>query len=152
VTIKGRTHPSRIGRALNVAGFVRRGSRCQFLPSRLDQGVSDSNGSRPLPAIIGYGVISTPGLVVDEKVVLSGRVATAARVLPWFSGRARPRPASAGRRRATPADSAVQAESDRCRDRADEGESVVLLEAGWIETGDADGDREGGCAPQMETR
>jgi len=35
---------------------------------------------------------------------------------------------------------------DRCRDRADEGESDVLLEAGWIEPGDADGNREGGPA------
>lgn len=26
------------------------------------------------PTIMGYGVMSTPGLVVDEKVVLSGRV------------------------------------------------------------------------------
>jgi small redox-active disulfide protein 2 len=32
------------------------------------------------PAIIGYGVMSTPGLVVDEKVVLSGRVPTSARI------------------------------------------------------------------------
>ena len=32
------------------------------------------------PAIIGYGVMSTPALVVDEKVVLSGRVPTAAKV------------------------------------------------------------------------
>jgi len=32
------------------------------------------------PAIVGYGVMSTPGLVVDEKVVLSGRVPTAAKV------------------------------------------------------------------------
>lgn len=32
------------------------------------------------PAIISYGVMSTPGLVVDEKVVLSGRVPTAAKV------------------------------------------------------------------------
>ena len=32
------------------------------------------------PGIIGYGVISTPGLVVDEKVVLSGRVPTVAKV------------------------------------------------------------------------
>ena len=31
-------------------------------------------------AIIGYGVMSTPGLVVDEKVILSGRVPTAAKV------------------------------------------------------------------------
>ena len=32
------------------------------------------------------------------------------------------------------------------------GESGVLLEAGWIELGDADVDREGGPAQQMETR
>jgi len=32
------------------------------------------------PAIIGYGVMSTPGLVVDEKVVMSGRVPSAAKV------------------------------------------------------------------------
>jgi len=32
------------------------------------------------PTIAGYGVMSTPGLVVDEKVVLSGRVPTAAQV------------------------------------------------------------------------
>ena len=32
------------------------------------------------PAIVGYGVMSTPGLVVDEKVVLAGRVPTTAQV------------------------------------------------------------------------
>ncbi|WP_407345419.1 thioredoxin family protein [Pengzhenrongella phosphoraccumulans] len=31
-------------------------------------------------AILGYGVMSTPGLVVDDKVVLSGRVPTATQV------------------------------------------------------------------------
>ena len=31
-------------------------------------------------AIAGYGVMSTPGLVVDEKVVLAGRVPTVAQV------------------------------------------------------------------------
>ncbi|ALV38475.1 thioredoxin family protein [Streptomyces sp. CdTB01] len=31
-------------------------------------------------AIAGYGVMSTPALVVDEKVVVSGRVPTAAQV------------------------------------------------------------------------
>jgi small redox-active disulfide protein 2 len=31
-------------------------------------------------AIVGYGVMSTPALVVDEKVVLSGRVPTPAQV------------------------------------------------------------------------
>ena len=29
------------------------------------------------PTIVGYGVMSTPALVVDEKLVLSGRVPTA---------------------------------------------------------------------------
>ena len=32
------------------------------------------------PTIVGYGVMSTPALVVDEKVVLSGRVPTATQV------------------------------------------------------------------------
>ena len=31
-------------------------------------------------AIVGYGVMRTPALVVDEKVVLSGRVPTARQV------------------------------------------------------------------------
>lgn len=31
-------------------------------------------------AILGYGVMRTPALVVDEQVVLSGRVPTAAQV------------------------------------------------------------------------
>ena len=32
------------------------------------------------PTIAGYGVMSTPALVVDERLVLSGRVPTAAHV------------------------------------------------------------------------
>lgn len=32
------------------------------------------------PTIVGYGVMSTPALVVDEKVVLSGRVPKTAEV------------------------------------------------------------------------
>ncbi|HEX2810275.1 MAG TPA: thioredoxin family protein [Kineosporiaceae bacterium] len=32
------------------------------------------------PTILGYGVMSTPGLVVDEKVVLAGRVPNATQV------------------------------------------------------------------------
>ena len=32
------------------------------------------------PTIVGYGVMSTPALVVDEQLVLSGRVPTATTV------------------------------------------------------------------------
>lgn len=44
-------------------------------------------------AIAGYGIMRTPGLVVDEQVVLSGRVPTAASVRailePLVAGEAR---------------------------------------------------------------
>ena len=32
------------------------------------------------PTILGYGVMSTPALVIDEQVVMSGRVPSAAQV------------------------------------------------------------------------
>ena len=32
------------------------------------------------PTILGYGVMSTPGLVVDEKVLVSGRVPKTAEI------------------------------------------------------------------------
>lgn len=37
-------------------------------------------------AIMGYGVMSTPGLVVDDKVLMSGRVPTAAKVRELLEG------------------------------------------------------------------
>ncbi len=37
--------------------------------------------------IAGYGVMNTPGLVVDEEVVLSGRVPTAAQVRDLLAAR-----------------------------------------------------------------
>lgn len=39
------------------------------------------------PTIIGYGVMSTPALVVDEQVVLSGRVPTTEQVVQLLAGR-----------------------------------------------------------------
>ena len=37
-------------------------------------------------AIAGYGIMSTPGLVIDEKVVSSGRVLTPAEIAPLLQG------------------------------------------------------------------
>ena len=37
-----------------------------------------------LPAIMGYGVMSTPGVVIDGTVVHSGGVPTRAKVEGWF--------------------------------------------------------------------
>ena len=37
------------------------------------------------PTIVGYGVMSTPALVVDEKVVVSGRVPSPAQIRDLLS-------------------------------------------------------------------
>ena len=37
------------------------------------------------PAIMAYNIMSTPGLVINEKVVSSGRIPTAAEVTTWLA-------------------------------------------------------------------
>ena len=37
--------------------------------------------------IAGYGIMKTPGLVVDEQVVVSGRVPTASQIAQLMGGR-----------------------------------------------------------------
>jgi small redox-active disulfide protein 2 len=39
------------------------------------------------PTIVGYGVMSTPALVVDEQVVLSGRVPSKEQVVELLAAR-----------------------------------------------------------------
>jgi len=39
-----------------------------------------------LPAIMGYGVMSTPGVVIDGIVVHAGGVPARSRVEGWFEG------------------------------------------------------------------
>ncbi|GAB2731428.1 thioredoxin family protein [Nocardioides pakistanensis] len=38
------------------------------------------------PTIVGYGIMSTPGLVVDEKVLVSGRVPKPAEIRELLNG------------------------------------------------------------------
>lgn len=38
------------------------------------------------PSIVGYGVMSTPALVVDEKVVTSGRIPSGAELRELLAG------------------------------------------------------------------
>ncbi|MBK7721043.1 MAG: TM0996/MTH895 family glutaredoxin-like protein [Austwickia sp.] len=40
------------------------------------------------PTIVGYGVLKTPGLVIDEELVLSGKVAKPAEIAGLLSARA----------------------------------------------------------------
>src|SRR5680860_328263 len=70
--------------------------------------------------------------------------------MPWFLGRARPRQRQRDGRRATPADPAEQVDSGplpRPRRRR----RIRRTARSWLfEPGDADGDRKGGSAYQME--
>ena len=43
-----------------------------------------------LDQIMAYDVLSTPGLVIDERLVSSGRIPTTAEIQGWFDAALRP--------------------------------------------------------------
>jgi small redox-active disulfide protein 2 len=48
--------------------------------------VADFEKVTDMKAILAYDVMSTPALVIDEKVVASGRIPTKAEVQQWLAG------------------------------------------------------------------
>ena len=61
----------------NTLALVEQVAREKGVPIKLEK-VED------LPAIMGYGVMSTPGVVIDGVVVHSGGVPARATVERWF--------------------------------------------------------------------
>ncbi|SEB13402.1 small redox-active disulfide protein 2 [Thiothrix caldifontis] len=49
-----------------------------------------------LPSIMGYGVMSTPGVVVDGKVVHAGGIPSKAAIEGWLAGATAAAPAAGG--------------------------------------------------------
>lgn len=62
-------------------------ANCHTLEARTREAVADLGVTAEVEAvtdyaaIVSYGVMSTPALVIDEQVVLSGRVPTKAQVI-----------------------------------------------------------------------
>lgn len=61
-------------------------ANCQRLEERTKQAAADL-GLEPtiekvtdMAEIVGYGVMKTPGLVIDDRLVVSGRVPTVAQI------------------------------------------------------------------------
>jgi small redox-active disulfide protein 2 len=61
-------------------------ANCHALEHRTREAVTDLGLTADIsavtdyPTIVGYGVMSTPALVVDEQVVVAGRVPTKAQI------------------------------------------------------------------------
>jgi small redox-active disulfide protein 2 len=72
-------------------------ANCHTLEARTREALSELGLTAELstvtdyPSILGYGVMNTPALVVDEQVVLSGRVPSTAQITQLLSAAAAPR-------------------------------------------------------------
>jgi small redox-active disulfide protein 2 len=71
---------------MNILILGRGCANCERLQARTQRAVDDLGIDATIEkitddaAIAGYGIMRTPGLVVDDQVVLSGRVPTAAAI------------------------------------------------------------------------
>lgn len=62
-----------------TANLIEKAAQAKGVEIRLEK-ITD------MAAILGYGVMSTPGVVVDGKVVHSGSVPSSAKVEEWLGG------------------------------------------------------------------
>lgn len=66
-------------------------SKCEVTAKMIDKTAMENGVAISLEkvtdmaAILGYGVMSTPGVVIDGKVVHSGSVPSAAKVQEWLA-------------------------------------------------------------------
>ena len=60
-----------------LEALVREVGAAEQLPLEIDE-VTD------IPAIMGYGIMHTPGLVIDGKVVASGRIPRRSEISEWL--------------------------------------------------------------------
>jgi small redox-active disulfide protein 2 len=63
-----------------TANMIEKAAQAKSVEIRLEK-VTD------MAAILGFGVMSTPGVVVDGKVVHSGSVPSTAKVEEWLGGK-----------------------------------------------------------------
>jgi small redox-active disulfide protein 2 len=69
-------------------------ANCQRLHQNVEAAIAEAGLSATvekvegIPEIVAYGVMRTPALVVDEQVILSGRVPSRAELVTLLRGRA----------------------------------------------------------------
>jgi small redox-active disulfide protein 2 len=67
-------------------------AKCKLLQAEAERAVADAGADatiekvESIDEIVRYGVMVTPALVIDDRVVSSGRVPRSAEIVGWLSG------------------------------------------------------------------